>query len=190
MLNFEESILYYCAPTLEGVKASSMFSIRFQNQTKEEAYSQYYKWKKRLQSRGVSIIVLSYKAVTNTLLLLVYREEKLSTVINSPKVLDYLIQNGYPDTKELSMLLDHVSKRCQNNDSFPHEIGFFLDYPIQDVIGFIDNNGNHFTCSGLWKSYSDPHIATQLFEVIRNCTKQYWKRYYNGKSLMQLIPIM
>ena len=36
---------------------------------------------------------------------------------------------------------------------FPHEIGVFLGYPLEDVVGFIRHRGKCFTCCGCWKSY-------------------------------------
>ena len=34
--------------------------------------------------------------------------------------------------------------RLQENEGFPHEIGLFLGYPPEDVLGFIENKGEFF----------------------------------------------
>ena len=47
------------------------------------------------------------------------------------------------------------SGQCQ----FPHEIGVFLGYPLEDVKGFIENKGKNFLYSGYWKVYSDVERA-------------------------------
>lgn len=36
------------------------------------------------------------------------------------------------------MCIDHLKKRLFTHDGFPHEIGAFLGYPLEDVRGFIN----------------------------------------------------
>ena len=51
-----------------------------------------------------------------------------------------LIDQGYsPD--DMSSCLKMLVARL-NEKRFPHEIGAFLGYPIEDVEGFIKNEGN------------------------------------------------
>ncbi|MCD8015014.1 MAG: DUF3793 family protein [Lachnospiraceae bacterium] len=53
----------------------------------------------------------------------------------------------------------------QDGSSFPHEMGVFLGYPIGDVKGFVENNGQNFKQSGYWKVYDDVAYANRIFEL-------------------------
>ncbi|MPN35997.1 hypothetical protein SDC9_183502 [bioreactor metagenome] len=70
---------------------------------------------------------------------------------------------------------------------FPHEIGLFLGYPLHDVVGFIENKGRNFTCSGYWKSYGDPETAQKCYERYRRCVSTYKRRFENGAPISRLV---
>lgn len=50
---------------------------------------------------------------------------------------------------------------------FPHEIGLFLGYPLEDVQGFIENRAEGYKCVGCWKVYGDEEYAKQEFRAIK-----------------------
>ncbi len=50
--------------------------------------------------------------------------------------------------------LRNLTDRIADCAEFPHEIGVFLDYPLADVIGFMENRGAGYRCQGCWKAYS------------------------------------
>ena len=70
-------------------------------------------------------------------------------------VREFLGSYGYENV-EPEKMLERLSKRvCQYSDGeicFPHEIGAFLDYPIDDVKCFIEKDGKDSLFSGYWKS--------------------------------------
>ena len=78
-------------------------------------------------------------------------------------------------------------RRFQTESAFPHEIGLFLGYPLEDVKGFIQNKGQGYACCGLWKSYGDPRAARRYFDRCRACTAAYKRRYAAGVPLERLI---
>ncbi len=189
MLTLEESILNHCAPTLAGVKASSMFSVRHCNQSRNTLAHELLLWKVRLLTKGITLRILNYQESNSSFLILVYRKQELKNSLLQKNKLSYLSKYEYPIELSLEHMLRFLSKRIRTSDSFPHEIGFFLDYPTQDVIGFIENNGANYTCNGLWKSYSAPKEAMARFNLIRQCTEEYWEAYDQGKTVMQLIQV-
>ncbi len=189
MLNLEQSILNHCAPTLAGVKASSMFSIRHINQSKQTLYNEILLWKIRLLTKGLSLRILNYKEQSSVFLILIYRKDALEHSLFMQNKLNCLSNYGYPTYSNLDAMLNFLSNRIKFNETFPHEIGFFLDYPFEDVVGFIKHQGKNYTCSGLWKSYSNPIDAMKRFNMIRQCTENYWNKFDEGKSVMQLIQV-
>lgn len=44
----------------------------------------------------------------------------------------------------LEQLLERLSGRISASEDFPHEIGLFLGYPVDDVTGFIQNKGRNY----------------------------------------------
>ena len=69
---------------------------------------------------------------------------------------------------------------------FPHEIGLFLSYPPEDVLGFICNRACNHKCVGCWKVYGDEQAARNLFEKYEMCSKIYFRQWRQGKSIEQL----
>lgn len=50
-------------------------------------------------------------------------------------------------------MLTRLAQRMEAVGDFPHEVGFFLGYPAEDVVGFIRNKGQNFKFCGRWKVY-------------------------------------
>ena len=70
---------------------------------------------------------------------------------------------------------------------FPHEIGVFLDYPLADVKGFIENGGKNCKCCGCWKVYCDECGAKKTFSKYKKCREVYCRLWKSGcKSISQL----
>ena len=68
----------------------------------------------------------------------------------------------------------------------PHEIGIFLGYPLEDVVGFVRNKGKNYTFKGYWKAYGDPAAAQARFASFRKCTDVYLRCYRNGTPVTRL----
>ena len=77
-------------------------------------------------------------------------------------------------------------KRLDEGEEFPHEIGLFLGYPVEDVKGFINNKAARAKCVGCWKVYGDEEKARRLFNQYRKCTRVYEKQWCEGKPLTKL----
>ena len=84
-------------------------------------------------------------------------------------------------------MLCQLSRRLCLQEDFPHEIGVFLGYPLHDVIGFIENRGQNYSCCGHWKCYGDADRAQRTFDVYKRCTAVYKRMYRRGVPLMKLV---
>lgn len=73
---------------------------------------------------------------------------------------------GYHAMK-LERILERVSEKYTSHmdgtGGFPHEIGLLLGYPPADVLGFIQNNGRNYLCTGYWKVYSNQSECKRIF---------------------------
>jgi hypothetical protein len=116
----------------------------------------------------------------------VYRPELLDKILREPDVLAFLSGYGY-GAADISGMLSVLSGRYCMEKSMPHEIGIFLGYPLEDVVGFIEHEGKDFTCCGYWKSYGDPEAAQQRFSLYRACNSTYRELYRCGTPIIELI---
>ena len=88
--------------------------------------------------------------------------------------------------KLLKRLSDRIMMYCGGNVEFPHEIGAFLEYPVEDVRGFLENKGENFLYSGYWKVYHNLSKTLKLFEyfdIVRDWTL---KEIMNGKTIREV----
>ena len=76
-------------------------------------------------------------------LVFVYREELLAAAIG-PEAEDFLAGCGYRHGLTLAEKIARLRSRLGKCGEFPHEIGIFLGYPVEDVRGFIANEGRNF----------------------------------------------
>lgn len=182
--NFEELLIEHCAPTLARVKTANLFcySIGYHENIEDLAAL----WNSRLYQYGIRIKIIKRCIHANNCLIYVFRENALIRDLNSYSVQSFLADYGYSTYNILEDYITQLSKRLETCNSFPHEIGLFLGYPFEDVIGFIENKGKNYHCSGCWKVYSSPQTALKCFERYKKCTALYKKLYQCGKSITQL----
>ena len=68
----------------------------------------------------------------------------------------------------------------------PHEIGVFLGYPLEDVLGFIENGGRNCLSCGCWKVYSNECAALEAFARFEKCKAVYQRLFASGCPLTRL----
>ncbi len=181
--SFEENVIEYCGPTLAGLKAGSCFTC-FRRQF-PDAQRLIRDVDRIACEKGVRLCVLADKQ--DYLLVYCYRPAMIDAILSRPEVIDFLDGMGY-SIKEQDWL-PVLSQRLLHED-FPHEIGIFLDYPLEDVMEFIRCHGQHCQFIGMWKVYHDPDGARQRFSCFRRCVSALRHHLFSGKSISQLIVSM
>jgi hypothetical protein len=100
------------------------------------------------------------------LLVFVFDPEALEkTIMAAAAVLSDL---GYPKGASASAALGYLKKQF-GREPFPHEVGFFLGYPIDDVLGFVEHKGQNYKLCGYWKVYGDVEQAKLCFRQYDMC---------------------
>lgn len=183
-MSLEESLIEHCSPTLAGLKAASLYCF-FPENNRQFAL-QMKLWREHFTRRGLRLTVLRGNCRENTYLLYLYRPKALSRELERPEVQDFLRAQGYNTADGCDGLLRQLGRRLRTCQDFPHEIGVFLGYPLEDVLGFIENRGRNYTCCGCWKSYGDPAQARRRFSSYRACTEDYKRRFARGIGVAQL----
>ena len=180
-MTLEKSLITYCSPTLASIKTANLFSYSISSE--EELTTELQCFNRRLGEKGISLEALF--VCKNRALIYVYRSSRLRSDLEKAEVRTFLKQYGYLET-EISSALNKLKERFRENRSFPHEIGLFLGYPLEDVAGFIKYEGKNFACCGCWKVYGNVHQTTKLFAKYQKCRISYVDLWENGRSLWQL----
>lgn len=150
------TIALHCAPFLKGIKDSALLVLKPEDAQVMGMMLSRMNAKCKLMYRNCKKIIL-----------LLYREAKLRELLQDKQIRRFLKKYGYGKCGQLDEILNCLKSRFQSaygkRQEFPHEIGAFLGYPLEDVEGFIENNGQNSLLTGYWKVYSDKERAQKLF---------------------------
>lgn len=177
----EEYLIECCSPTLASLKTANLFSFPFSSES--ELNRQIACWNEILGSKGVTLTVL--KKRENAALIYVYRKAKLEAALQRKDVHQFLSGFGYY-RRDAEGVLKQLRTRLEKSDEFPHEIGVFLGYPLEDVKEFIRNGGKNCKCTGCWKVYCNEVEAVETFAKFKKCSSVYSNLWHNGRSVWQL----
>ena len=163
---FEMALAYHAAPTLMGIKCGSLLSLSCEEY---DLSGLAELMGNQLAERGLRIMLIPVSEKRQ--LVYIYSGEMLKKRLRCRAVRRFLSGYGYGIDMTAEQCLDRLSERL-SEDGFPHEIGIFLDYPLEDVKGFIDNCGQNCKLCGVWKVYGDVERARRIFaQYHRYCTE-------------------
>lgn len=198
---FQAVVVRNCSPTLAGIKPASLFTYpgtyaHGDGSTATETIAER-------RARLLNVIAQCNRELDPLGI-------HLSVLVWRP--CGALASEGY-DTRDLSTCLVHLASRitlasnnvaecacsqtrcalpqqasCSNDCTceFPHEIGYFLGYPYDDVHEFIVQRGENYKVFGAWKVYANVEQALATFDAYRACTQYFTFVYQQGYSLAQL----
>ena len=177
---FEETLFQYAACTLEGIKVGSIFSCLKKDYP--NIYQVISHYKRLLASVGINLEIL--KDNDKYLLIYLYNQNELNKLWCQQECQQFLKKCGYCNCiyKNIALLKNKLKE-----NEFPHDIGVFLGYSIEDIISFIEKKGQDYQCIGYWKVYNNEKEKKELFSSYDNCTNYYLEQFYNGTNLSQLI---
>jgi len=182
-MSFEESLVLNASPTLASIKIASLYNFRFTSM--EECLSTINDFNLLMNKKGIFIELA--KSSGDFYLIYVYRKSHLQRAMENEKILEFLMAYGYPMESSLQEKIAILKKRLCKESDFPHEIGVFLGYPLEDVKTFIEKKGNHSILCGDWKVYHDEETARCLFCKYRHCKETYIRVYKAGRSFTDML---
>lgn len=210
----ERAIVRHCSPTLAAMKPACLFNVPgcFRADPAQEPAARLASWRAarklnarldevvgelscRLAPAGVCLRVIARRGCGA--LVYVWRPDLLERSLSQAATRSQLEAWGY-DThtagwvKHAITRLGHELESCHRHDAqagFPHEVGLFLGYPYDDVMGFIEHRGKDFLCCGCWKVYSDLEHAQACFERYKRCTTAYLSLLDMGARLADLASV-
>lgn len=161
----------HCAPVLLGKKPAVLFREKhLPRNTSWRHFSAYGLRVYRLHRPGDKSLVL------------IYRPKLLEASVSGQLTRCSLERLGYPSAPDWRAKLGFLRKRFHESDAFPHEVGFFLGYPPEDVLGFMDCPMDCKLC-GPWKVYGDVETAKTLFAEYARCRRVLLALVENGTSI-------
>lgn len=177
----EEMVVRQAAPTLAGIKTGSLFPCPCTE--KETLLEEIRAFNRRYLSRGLCLLPLRF--TEGKALLYLYRPAALRRDLRAQTAKALLADAGYP-CGSCGGCVARLVRRMREGAEFPHEVGLFLSYPPEDVLGFILNKACNHKCVGCWKVYSDEQAAKCIFRRYKKCSKIYSQQWEQGKSIEQL----
>lgn len=182
--NFGHKLAFHSAPTLLGIKCASLISL---SATEFDIAVHSAIFNRKAASKGLKSRILC--SCGTKALLLVYNEKLLKKRLADTEIRKMLKSYGYPDELDLDGCLERLSQRISKTRDFPHEIGLFLGYPLEDVVGFIENKGGNFKLCGCWKVYGCEESARRTFENYEKCRKFLCNKLNEGADIYQALKI-
>jgi hypothetical protein len=158
----ESMIVCFAAPVVAGIKCGALINLR---RGGEDLGQVWFAIKDKITEKlGLEFAEISYSK--NYILLLVFRSDLLMDRVSSAETRKFLGDLGYDcESGSAVSYIENLIERFKTR--FPHEIGVFLGYPIEDVKGFIENRGKNSKLSGYWKVYGDEANARKKFDEYR-----------------------
>lgn len=169
----------HCSPVLRGVKAANSVTVNIN----ESSYIGDL-----LNGTGISHRFL--RTMENKGILYLYREKAIMNYLSSEEVCNFLKGYGYQNGDLVGMLnrlSDRLHRYSKGRIPFPHEIGVFLEYPLDDVKGFLINNGKKSYCSGYWKVYHNVPETLRKFRQYDEERECVIREIIEGKTIREIV---
>lgn len=202
----QQGIARYCAPVLMGVKPSGMFNIVRYHEVgvrpcgkpimaqaaPEQVELAVEHADATLREAGVRLRVMAHRKGSS--MVFAWRPTLMRAFIGRDPEATMLEVEGY-DVANDEACIDRLQTRIlsfdtrprnpDGTDRFPHEVGFLLGYPLDDVMGFVRTRAAALA-RGWWNVYSDVARAQRVFRTYDACVTLADQRMCEGDTLASL----
>ncbi len=175
----DRAIIDHASPTLARLKLGNLFNYTMRG----DFHAEFANIQALIVGKGISLMVL--RETRDRALIYIYRVDELAKMLQHDGVRYLLRSCGYTRF-DVNGALGTLKSRLDGADAFPHEIGVFLGYPLEDVLGFIENGGRNCLSCGCWKVYSNECAALKAFERYAKCKAVYQRLFSSGCPLSRL----
>ena len=138
----EDLLIRHCSPTLAGIKTGNLFSCACPS--RKDLTRDLCRLNKKLVPKGIRILPL--RVCKGRALIYAYRPHALESDLTDHRARALLLKYGYVPENPNGCVV-HLIHRLRSEGEFPHEIGLFLSYPPEDVLGFILNKAGRSTAT-------------------------------------------
>lgn len=156
------TILFHTAPVIHSNKPAVLLTFATNQRNLKAIWDQ----NRHDFPYGVQLKFYEISKSDSHTCVLFYDESSLTEILMQPDVLSFLASEGYCKRSRLTDML--ATLRKHSSGCCPHEVGIFLGYPLEDVLGFIANGGKNCLTCGYWKVYTNVENKQSLFEAYDN----------------------
>lgn len=177
--DIETQIAFHCAPLLAGLKMSNLLML--QNKEIDRVTS-------ILKQAGISYFIVA--VATEKAAVLLFDRHRLESYLQEEKVWEIFRDMGYQNHtmgKILYTFRLRYEKYLLWNQGFPHEMGLLLGYPVEDVKGYILNEGENCLYTGYWKVYGNLTETMALFLQFEKARDVLMEFLANGISIIEVV---
>ena len=179
--SIEYQLALQAAPVLKGIKIANLILILT---GREDSFYPL------VTELGLSAFKLG--TVDEKTVFLLYRRKMLEKYLRIEDNLSFLRKMGYEEN-DLYLMLKKLSERYLDctlrGEQFPHEMGIFLGYPLDDVQAFIQNKGRNYLLVGHWMVYFDLEAKKRIFESYDRAQEEMFRQMAKGHGLKELCLI-
>ena len=177
--NIEIQLALQCAPLITGLKVSNLLIVSLENAGQVTAI---------MEKSGLSYYKMLQTKEKVTFLL--YRRKQLEEFLCRREIRHFFRQEGY-QVFQFGRILRTFQMRyatyMKEGGEFPHEMGLLLGYPLEDVRGFMENEGKYFLYSGYWKVYENMTKKIRLFRKFEVAKEMLIFLIYNGVGMEEIM---
>jgi hypothetical protein len=181
-MKLNQKLAVQCSPVLMGIKTANTITIK---QDELEDILELLE--------GTGLLVLKLCECKKKCVLLLYRQNLLYNHIQREGERKFLASYGYHRDLKFDEILLRLVERFReyalHKGNFPHELGVFLEYPIKDMIGFIENKGKCFKLTGYWKVYENEEYAKIIFTNYDRAKEQVALGVEKGIPLWEIVRL-
>lgn len=175
-------LVEHCAPTFAGLKTGNLFRISYAD---IEAFREELRELNGiLKKKGLRAVPVRMTA--EFALVYLYRPDFLKRDLGSEEATRLLKSLGY-EPQSVNRSIAFLARMMREKEAFPHEVGLFLGYPPEDVLGFMKSSREGVKCIGCWKVYGDEARARAAFWRFQRCREVFEENVQRGRKLEALI---
>lgn len=175
-------LVEHCAPTFAGLKTGNLFRISYADiEAFREELRELNGILKRKGLRAVPVRMTAEFA-----LVYLYRPDFLKRDLGCEEAARLLTSLGY-EPQSVNRSVAFLARMMREKEVFPHEVGLFLGYPPEDVLGFMKSSREGVKCVGCWKVYGDETKARAAFWRFQRCREVFEENVQRGRKLEALI---
>lgn len=137
------------------------------------------------REKGFELVTMG-QCLSNTRVL-IFNRKALEEDVYSSERFAFLQSYGYT-VMPINSLLEKLTTRLNNcKVPFPHEIGIFLGYPLEDIKGFIEHKAKNYSYSGYWKVYSNQEKTRLVFDNYKKSREKNLNKYIKGVPFRDIL---
>lgn len=177
----ETKLILQCSPFIVGLRPSSLLII---------PTDEYEALVGILENTSIehNVLLGNFEKIV----VLLYDVERLEQYLMAEKTKRLLFELGYKKTNVsyvINKFIERYKKYNIDKSDFPHEMGIVLGYPVEDVEGFIKNEGRNFLYSGYWKVYENIEEKKRIFRKFEKARDSLMVLFANGINVKDIINI-